>query len=52
MTLTSFLLAIIPSAAVLGLFIFVIRVIIRADRHEREAIAQFEVHQDADPNRP
>lgn len=50
MTLTSFLLAIIPSAAVLGLFIFVIRVIIRADRREREAIAQFEVRQKSEPN--
>lgn len=39
------LIAVLPSAGVLGIFIFVMRQIMRADRKEREAIARFEAAQ-------
>lgn len=47
MSVTGVLLAVVPSIAVCGLFFFVLRLIIRADRREREAIARFDAEQAA-----
>jgi len=43
---TDFLLALVPSAGVLFLFVLGIRAILHADRRERAAAAQFERAQD------
>ncbi len=50
-TIEGILVAIIPSAAVLGIFIFVMRQIMRADRKEREAIARFEAEHAAEASK-
>lgn len=42
MNLGAILMGIVPSLALGGLFFFIIRGIIRADRREREAIAQLD----------
>ena len=44
--MTDFLLALVPSAGVLLLFVIGIRAILHADRRERAAAAQFEADQD------
>ena len=41
-SLTDALAALVPSAGVLAVFWFAMRAIVRADRHEREAIAAIE----------
>jgi hypothetical protein len=43
---TDFLLALVPSAGVLFLFVIGIRALLHADRRERTAAAQFERDQD------
>ena len=44
--MTDFLLALVPSAGVLFLFVIGIRAILHADRRERAAAAQLESDQD------
>jgi len=46
MTIQAFLMGVIPSAGALGLFVFAIRGIVRADRRERAALAEAERQED------
>ena len=64
MNLVAILTGVVPSVGVLAVFVYVMRGITRADRHEREAIAEFdreqaekaakltEAHRDDDSNGP
>ena len=42
MNISSILTGVLPSVGVLGVFVYVMRAITRADRHEREAIAAYD----------
>jgi hypothetical protein len=45
MNVAAILTGVVPSVGVLGVFVYVMRGITRADRHEREAIAAFDREQ-------
>jgi len=47
MNVAAVLTGVVPSVGVLGVFVYVMRGITRADRHEREAIAAFDREQAA-----
>ena len=46
MSVESFLMGVLPSAGALGLFVFAVRSIVRADRRERAALAEEEGRRD------
>ncbi len=64
MSIAAVLTGVLPSVGVLGVFVYVMRGITRADRHEREAIAAYdreqaaaaarltEAHRESDSNDP
>ncbi|NTV40367.1 MAG: hypothetical protein HGA51_10515 [Demequinaceae bacterium] len=47
MSVAAVLTGVLPSVGVLGVFVYVMRGITRADRHEREAIAAYDREQAA-----
>ena len=47
MNVAAILTGVVPSVGVLGVFVYVMRGITRADRHEREAISAFDREQAA-----
>lgn len=47
MKMTTILMGILPSVGVLSIFVYAMRGITRADRHEREAIAAYDREQAA-----
>ena len=47
MKMTTILMGVLPSVGVLAVFVYAMRGITRADRHEREAMAEFDREQAA-----